>query len=24
MKQQWSDMEDALRAAHGDPGWSRE
>jgi len=24
LKQQWSDMEDALRAAHGDPGWSRE
>lgn len=24
LKQQWSDTEDALRAAHGDPGWSRE
>ena len=24
LKQHWSDMEDALRAAHGDPGWSRE
>jgi len=24
LKQQWSDAEDALRRAHGDPGWSRE
>jgi len=24
LRQQWSDTEDALRAAHGDPGWSRE
>ena len=24
LKQQFSDMEDQLRAAHGDPGWSRE
>jgi len=24
LKQQWSDTEDALRRAHGDPGWSRE
>ena len=23
LKQQWSDLEDALRAAHGDPGWTR-
>jgi len=23
LKQQWSDMEDQLRAAHGDPGWAR-
>ena len=24
LKQQWSDAEDAVRRAHGDPGWSRE
>jgi len=23
LKQQWSDLEDALRAAHGEPGWAR-
>ncbi|GAC1641247.1 MAG: hypothetical protein NVS9B14_22890 [Candidatus Acidiferrum sp.] len=23
LQQQWSDLEDQLRAAHGDPGWSR-
>jgi chromosome segregation ATPase len=23
LKQQWSDLEDQLRAAHGDPGWAR-